>query len=301
MREMVLHIGAAKTGSTSLQKFVFQAVPDLHHFGEVGDGTTETSEERILWSLYGDDDSFYNADMARTLFSNHQGLADGRNLVFSSADVLARGTPSRTASRLRAIVGQDAQVLLVVRNQVTALSSFYAGHGAWLKPAPKPFFRRYVSPRSWMEFQWEVESDSVLRQFLYWECLQPFVGHFGASNCHVVTFEGLVGGDLQSWTTISRLLGCGPEECFRAFSSGQERNRITRGQMALGRLMGALDPWHSPPDVRSLKWASLGGMYTPNWPSGEIERLSAYFGPGNRELSKETGLDLAQFSYPGVA
>jgi hypothetical protein len=299
----VLHIGGAKTASTTLQTQVLLHAPCVHHFGEGNDGVTTLAEEHLLRALLSEDESLFDFAELEGLFRQHREVAGDSTLVFSSADVLLANRPTIAAARLRALLGTDVDVLLVVRNQISALSSLYSGHGAWLKPAPVPYYRRFVSFPDWLDFQWLSPSSSVLASFAYWEQLQPFIAEFGRDRICLVPFETLVKGDAEVWTTVGELFGLKSDEAWRLFCSDHQRERISVWQKRYGQLASFAGPMWPAPDARETsgpitRRLARGPRFVPEWPAGMEERIRAHYRRGNAALEKEFALGLAYLGYP---
>lgn len=303
MTSTVLHLGGAKTASTTLQTAVLLRSPDIHHFGESGDRVTTLEEDLLISSMLNDDEALFDFSEVESLFLKHRKIAGDRTLVFSSADVMLANRPTMAAARLRMLLGIDLNVLLVVRNQFSALTSLYASHGAWLKPAPSPHYRRFVKFDDWLRFQWLRTSSSALASFAYWEQLQPFIAEFGRDRLKVVAFERLVRGDEGTWATISELLGVCPEWAWRQFSGDHQRERISLRQKRYGQVASWAPPISAAPDVRlaSGTFAKLlagGPRFVPEWPLRFVDDTQEYYGVGNAALEQEFALGLAELDYP---
>ena len=302
-RRSVLHIGGAKTASTTFQRALFLRSPHVHHFGEGGDGVTTLVEETLLASLLEDDEAFLDFGEIKAMFRKHRALADGGTLVFSSADVMLANRPTSVAARLRALLGSEVDVLLVLRNQFSALSSLYSGHGAWLKPAPSPYFRRFVKFDDWLRFQWLRTSSSALASFAYWEQLQPFIAEFGRDQIKLVAFERLVKGDEEAWTTVSQLFRVSPEWAWSQFSGDRHRERISLRQKRYGQVASWGPPISPAPDVRLVtgtlgKLLAGGPRFIPKWPREFLGDVRKYYGAGNTALEQVFALGLADLGYP---
>ncbi len=302
---VVLHIGGAKTASTTLQNGVFLQSPNLHHFGEYGDGVTSQDEENIILSIFGLDEPFFSWTSAQETFAKHFQIANGRKMVFSSADALSANRPYLVARRLKRLVGPAAKVLLVIRNQQHALSSYYSGHGAWLKPAPNPYYRSFVKFDDWFEFESRNSLDSKLMTFSYWEQLLPFIETFGRENVHVVCFEDMVNANLTVWNELGDILGIKAEKALHLFQSQHSRIRPTLRQLSLGRICRMGLPFFSTPDVRSFqgrfgRWLGNGNRAELSWKPEQLHRIALYYSPGNILLQQEFNLTLNRWGYPGA-
>jgi hypothetical protein len=303
IQRTILHLGGAKTASTTLQTAVFLRALNIHHFGEGGDGITTAQEEFRLNHLLHDDESLFDYREVEDLFQRHRKLAEDRTFVFSSADVLLANRPTVLANRFYQLLGSETYVLLVVRNQVNALSSLYSGHGAWLKPAPEPHFRRFVRFDDWLRFQWLRPPSSALASFAYWEQLQPFIAKFGRERIKLVTFERLITGDESTWAILSELFGLGPKCAWDLFSTDRQRERISVNQVRYGRALGAMHPFVSAPDVRLVagpirKHLARGSRFVPEWKIDMLDQVQDFYRNGNTALEREFSLGLSDLSYP---
>jgi len=301
----VLHIGGAKTASTTLQTGVLANSKDLHYFGEFGDAITTVEEESLVRSLLEADDSYFDEPAVRDMFLRHIALAGDGTFVFSSADILLACRPRQIAERLFNLMPSPPRVLLVVRNQITAIDSYYSGHGAWLKPAPHPYYRSFVSFNNWWNYQRTVPYNSPMRMFDYSTQLQEFIRLADSGMTTVVAFEDLVEGVHQAWRLLSECLGVDADEARRAFASRRDRNRVTTRHVVAGRVAGALLPWRATPDVRSIDgrlgdFLDRGERFNPSWSKAQIDWANKAFGHGNRALIDAFGLDLHRHGYPGL-
>jgi len=299
-QRVVIHIGAPKTGSTSFQRGVLGGAPSVVHFGEVGDGTTLPAEESVFRTIFDTDDSFYPKFEVTELVNRRIRDSDCSTLVFSSADVLHSNNPSRAASRLRELFGEEASVILVIRNQVDALLSYYAGHGAWLSPAPRPFFHRFVGLQEWLEFQWLLLSSSRLWTFSYWQQIQPFLLMFGARNVKLFTFEDLVAGDVGSWNSLGEVLGIDGNSAMQRFVVRRDRARPKAIDFWVGRVTRTLPLFFGRLGLRPSTPRTFGPEFRPQMPASEILKIVNFYQTGNRKLQEVFGVDLKRHNYPGL-
>jgi hypothetical protein len=299
----VLHIGGAKTASTSMQRGLFGQTPGLRYFGELGDGSTTPEENKLVRSLLEDDDAFFAGGDVKALFARYLADSSDGTLVFSSADIPLASHPALIARRLRALVPDPVTVLLVVREQRDALSSFYSGHGAWLKPAPRPYYRRFVSFDSWLDYLWVEPASRTLRAFSYWHQISPYIEIFGLENVRVLPFEKVVRGDERTWEELGSLTSTAGPVALQRFRSHHERHRITDRRVRFGRLLRWTPPLASMPDVRAIdgplgRILDGGGRFQPTWPDESATALGAFYEEGNAALGEAFGLPLRELGYP---
>lgn len=300
----LIHLGGPKTASTTMQRAVFGNLPEVFHFGEYGDGVTSQQDESIFRSLWELDDQFFNSSVVEHLIDTHLNSAGSRRPIFSSADVFLSNRPKLAAERFRHFFGTDIDILLVVRHQADALVSFYSGHGAWLKPAPRPYFRAFVPFTSWFDFQSLLLPDSKLFTFSYWDQLCPFIDIFGINRIHIVLFEELVNGSGNSWTTFANLIGENAVVLQTHFNSERARERPYRRQALAGQLLSYVLPIIDMPDIRNFdglpgRFLKRGRPFTPLLSKSQRSAIDDYYSQGNLLLSRNFNLDISKWGYPG--
>ncbi len=232
MRKPVIHIGANKTASTTLQRALFSHHSGLHYMGEDGAGYEDYKE--IVNSMVADDDLYYPAERCRDLFQRHYSQVSDQTFLYSNEDVMTSRIPVLCAKRLKSLI-PDAKVLLVIRNQNTAIPSFYANHGAFLKPAPPRYFRRHVSFDDWLSFQAMFPKYGALASFFYNRLVSVYADLFGAENVHILLFEELLEDKKSFIEKLCRVLDIDVDEAIKLLGERHERQRITSRMLAYNR------------------------------------------------------------------
>ena len=287
-----------------MQRAVFGNLPGVSHFGEYGDGVTSQQDETTFRSLWEADDQFFDSSRAKRLIDAQLISAGSRRPIFSSADVFLSNRPKLAAERFKYFFGTDIDILLVVRHQADALISFYSGHGAWLKPAPRPYFRAFVPFVSWFDFQSLLLPDSKLFTFSYWDQLCPFIDIFGIDRIHVVLFEELVSSSGNSWATLANLIGENAAVLQTYFNSERARERPYRRQALAGQFLSYVLPIIDMPDIRNFdgllsRFLKRGRPFTPMLSKSQRSVIDDYYSQGNLLLSRNFKLDISKWGYPG--
>ena len=130
--EYILHIGGNKTASTLLQRKLFSSHNSIYYLGE--DCINYNLIKQDLNNLIHEDDYEFSLNRISKYFKNIN--KNKKVFVFSNEDIMGSRHPSLVAKRLKLLMPK-CKVVIVVRNQITAISSWYVNHGAYLKPAPK--------------------------------------------------------------------------------------------------------------------------------------------------------------------
>lgn len=232
MRHVVIHIGANKTASTTLQRALFRKHTGLHYMGE--DAAGYESYASLVNSMVNDDDLYFLSEECAGLFRRHMGEDVGKTLLYSNEDVMTSRIPMTCARRLNDFL-PGAEILLVVRNQYTAIPSFYANHGAFLKPAPPSYFRRHVSFEDWVGFQTVFIKYGALASFMFNRMLSIYADLFGEQRVHVLLFEEFVENKQQFIEKLSGILRINSKEAGELLKEGHERKRQTNRMLAYNR------------------------------------------------------------------
>ncbi len=130
MRRMVLHIGYPKTGSSSLQRFLFKNRESLAELGvlyPMAESDVRVAQHNIAWSLstgYRFDPSSLTFDSVADLFRE----SEQEVVVISSEDFIQRPDPEAAVQRVRQFATEAevaVDVIVFVRPQYAYINSLY--------------------------------------------------------------------------------------------------------------------------------------------------------------------------------
>lgn len=208
MSRNIIHIGAPKTASTTLQYHLFMSHPDIYCIGEEGLGCDCIRDRHTIQSMETDDDTLYKEHEFELILDVHRGRAGSKVFVFSDVDIMASPIPSVCAGRLRRyFVTQDTQILIVLRDQVSAIQSYYMSHGKYLKPAPPSLYRKEIDFDDWFEFCKVFENKSPLCFFDYYRIVKLYSNYFGKNRVHILFYEDIVDDPDKFGKQLSNVLG----------------------------------------------------------------------------------------------
>lgn len=304
MRQVVIHIGANKTASTTLQRALFSKHTGLHYMGE--DAAGYEGYASIVNSMVNDDDLHFPSEECSALFRKHLSEEVDKTLLYSNEDVMTSRIPATCAKRLHDFL-PDAEILLVIRNQYTAIPSFYANHGAFLKPAPPSYFRRHVSFDDWIKHQVAFIKYGALASFMFDRLLSVYAKLFGEQRMHVLLFEEFVANKQQFIEKLSDILHIDSSEASELLQTGHERKRYTNRMLAYNKFR------------TSFFWGVPFSDYLP-FGHSVVKQLSSFLSAGdparialghdmkqvihdlycedNAALAAKYNLPLAQYGYP---
>ncbi len=299
MARVVLHIGANKTGSTSLQRRLFAARDTICYRGEDGPGWTEQAP--LFTALVEEDDLYAPLDAIAAAFAEMRAEAAGRVMVYSNEDISRSPLPTVCADRLARLL-PEATVVLVVREQRQAIASWYVNHGAYLKGVPRRYWRRFVGFDEWMEHCLRFPRMGPLRGFDYDALVALYAARF--SRVEVLIYEELLTDPAAYAGRWGALLGVERAVVERALGGPRERRRYSRRlhnwsriRSAWPALMPASGAAGGGLDSLWLRWLEGGpamrDWMTPAWQA----RIAERYADGNRRLADRVGLDLQRYGY----
>lgn len=305
MSHSVIHIGANKTASTTLQRALFSGNSHLQYLGEDGDGYADYAP--LVNSLVNDDDLFYPAEACAEFFGHNAAQAGEKTFLYSNEDVMTSRIPLICAKRLQVLM-PDADVVLVMRNQQTAIPSFYANHGAFLKPAPPSYFHRHVAIEDWITFQTMFGKYGALASFRYDQFESLYSSLFGG-RVHVLLFEEFVDNRRVFVEKLSTILRIDPEAAMQALESCHERRRFTGRMLAYNRFRTSF--FWGTEFTKFLpfgtKLARMFDDFLEGGPPAKInaspsirQKIHDLYCEGNSRLAKKYHLPLVQYGYPMV-
>lgn len=302
MTRVLLHPGFPKSGTTSLQKLVFDVLPGIQAITPGAPGDAAMTFFAALFTPEGFEAP--GSDLAKLLVPLAD-PADPRPIVLSNEGLSVVETMHVAARRLHASF-PGAEVVFTVREQLAAVQSLYAKHFTVVRSVPVRRLRgRPVSFEEWLSFQDETYGEHLLDLFEYDRAVRVYAELFGRERVHVLLFE-----DMKAWpemfaVSLASLLGQDPAAVVAALGSGRENTARSAAQAWVYRLEERLGlgsggvreqvpSWIRRPVGKLL---AKGGQPQLELPPGWRERLEARYRAGNAYLSDTFGLDLSGAGY----
>lgn|SRR3990167_2256599 len=217
----IIHIGANKTASTTLQRHGFAKHPEILYLGE--DSAFYEEHKKLLTSVVEDDFLHFDRHNTVALFCSYGAQAQDseRIFVYSDEDISTSRLPHEVAWRLKRLM-PNAKILLVIRNQLLAVPSWYASHGS-LRNVPKPYFGKPVAPADWIDFNLQFPNYAPMAGFLYHRLAQLYASAFGKENVKILLYEDLLANPTKFAKEIADFCGVSSEIFENAFHHHFER------------------------------------------------------------------------------
>ena len=256
-----------------------------------------------MTSLIADDDSHYHHLEVAKVFRRYlcSGSLPSVN-VYSNEDIMTSALPSVCANRLKLLL-PEASVVMVIRNQLTALPSWYAGHGAYLKNVPRRYWRRHVNFNDWLEYCFTFPKTSAIEAMNYYRFYEIFADLYGEENTHVLLYEDLLDTPKLYFQHWADLLEIPLNEIQACVGSRTERvGKSSRRDLA-DRLYYLC--FQRPAPLQEGSTSNMLVRWLNNGPKKEIpiplnwrQKVVEYYRHSNSKLAKRTGYDLAAEGYP---
>lgn len=300
-----IHPGFGKSGTTSLQDFYFGTSA---HFLSIG-RPYETSEHntadfcttlRAHFDAY--DPVYVSKFMAEALEK-----ARGRKLVLSD-ELLARAVyQNQTVLERLKDLYPKAKIIFTLRNQVTALQSYYAAHGRMLKKVPQPYQGRHIRFDDWLDYVLQNPEEQYSGLICYKPIIDLFKKSFGEDAVHILLFEELK-HDLESFAQkLGGALDENPESIVSALNQGQSNKRVSENTLNYIQFrqrflpsfhLTRFIPFGSHIRQAFKKFLSKGSGARLDISPRQQEQIHKLYSPHNRGLAQDYGLDLSKWDYP---
>jgi len=299
---MVIHPGFIKTGTTSLQEFLFFVHPQIHAFGHPHGSDVDVRISQALRRIEGFDD---DPQALRSALAAGRETCPGDRVPVLSDETLT-ADPHLTASVARRLHAHfpQARILFTIRRQEDMIRSFYGRHGRVLFNVPAPWRDRHVDFAAWLDHAWRNRPAGVLGVADYQRTIEIYRTLFGAERIGIVLLEEWVADHAAFADRLSAMLGIDAATTRRLLGNrrthGQETaryvhyDRLRKRFPAAGRMAD-----HLPAGLRGFAGGFLkrGGTQRVDYPAGWPEKLGDLYRDGNRKLAQQYGLPLREYGY----
>lgn len=302
---MLIHIGGNKTASTLLQRRLFSKHSAIRYLGEDCEGYSDLRP--LLNSLVSDDDSHFDFARAKEVFADRFAPSDHDAIcVYSNEDIMTSPLPSVCAARLKELM-PEAEIVMVIRNQLTTWPSWYANHGAYLKQVPRSYWRKHVTLDEWLEYCFSFPNQTPVEAMNYDRYYEIFSEQFGPDRVRVLIYEDLLADPDAYYRQWAALLRISEQSVQQYVATHVERARNSARRMHYDRWSSRLS-W--VPGLSSMQalilssfkpvsaWLDAGPAATVDLPEAWIARISNYYHESNTKLAERTRLDLGSYGYP---
>ena len=304
-----VHIGLPKTGTTTLQKHLFEKHPDVTFLGLFGHKYRDPRLEQLVSSIRLDPAGRYNADLSRELLqASVPSRADAQHTVLLSdarltqrvnrekahIRVIKEVDDETIARRLRDLFGRS-KILITIRSQYDLLWSWYLHDRRNI----------IIQPDRWIEAQLNDGDVGRLGALKYDELVERYRRLFEPENVGFFALEEMK-ADVEGFARkLSAFLGINGDESARLLTGQHENVRASRRMLLYHRLRYRFFPNVDidrllPERIRTAgQWFLRRGQPTIiKTPDDWRPLIHDLYRESNRRMCDLSGLPLEKYGYP---
>tara|TARA_E500000178_G_scaffold215256_1_gene212565 strand:+ start:241 stop:1170 length:930 start_codon:yes stop_codon:yes gene_type:complete len=169
---ILIHVGMPKAGSKSLQRNIFEKVTNINYL---------TSTDKVVKDiLYLNSFEFKNKYLENSINPNTN--LNKKNTVLSCEALTDAEDQFIICDRLKQVFNNNVTIMLILRNQLDFIQSFYLQQLAG---------GVYVSFNTFLKQQFLNHQISILPKLNYYNLIKYYKNTFGSNNVKVILFEEL--------------------------------------------------------------------------------------------------------------
>ena len=294
---LLFHPGVQKTATTTLQS-AFANLSSVQSLGKPN-GLDQRYLNFRKAVIYGEEYSFFEKAQP------FQKYAEGFDKAVLSDEMFRTTVHSHVAARIHKLF-PNAQILITIRNQFTALQSHFVNHAFRLQLTPIDHRSPMIKFSEYLDFCTKRDELSFFNQIDYFKLANAYLHYFGKHRIHVLPFELLSNDADRFYCQIAKILDIDPLE-FAKKERTSKQNPGLSARAANYRRLRRMVPF--PPLSKVLPKKVIGGieafLLKGNGPArvefskDQHVAIVQRFGAGNKWIANTFGLALNEWSYPG--
>jgi len=303
-----VHIGFAKTGTTTHQIHLFSKHPQICYLGKPYEN--DILKKEILNLIMGESLTYNSSSLKEFLLQleiyrrSNEGkvILISDELFVSASKVRDKGL---VAQRIKDVF-EPGKILITIRNQWELLKSAYINGGRLLKNIPARYKGFAIEFKEWLEMSFETPQRSYIGNIVYADTIDYYSRLFGKDNVGVFLFEDFLQNKDDYIRRLSDFLGIDARESARLLKEKHENPRLSQSQVDFELASSKFGPAGKIPLVsvalRRLfdikKRFKSSGKASVEMPDEWKERLRLFYSEGNMKLIKNHNLPLEKYEYP---
>jgi len=297
MKEIFIHIGHSKTGTTTLQDHLFSKHNQIAYLGRPYKNSLFEKEVRKLTLQ---DSTQYNHKGLKSVIDTYRNGIKDKSIViseetFSTVRCTDRGL---MANRIKNIF-YPCKIIITIRNQFDIIRSYYLNFDCIIEKLDKPS-RHIVDFKEWIQYMLKNKEFSYLSEIKYYSDL------FGYDNVIVLLFEEFVHNKKLFIEKLSSFIGVDEKQSFNLINHKHERKGPSQREFTYMKLIAkyflglsinnylSLGKTANNLIINFLKKGRKPVIQIDEW----VQSLEEFFREGNNKISKEYDLPLAKYNYP---
>jgi hypothetical protein len=307
MCTLYVHVGYAKTATTTFQKHVFKQHPEIDYLGKFipGFGFRDGALTHEINELISSDETRYRGVGALKALAREYRARSRRPVLLISTESLVHpwATDRGLVARRLYEALSPCRIIFTIREQLDSIRSFYGRHGRFceylflVKEEREPV-RSPLAFSDWLKFCLRSLDKNYLSTIQYGETIRYYAGLFGRQSVGVFLYEEFVADTRAYLTKLWDFLGIRDVATALQLVNGKhELPALSRGEVFFRRVATRVPFLRgATPSAAERLVPQLGRARVFISPQ-ETKRLSALYADGNRELAETFDLPLKRFGY----
>ena len=309
---LVLHIGAPKTATSTLQNAFFPRHQGMFFLGKEVDGKRAWTGwrsreiETLMLGLERTNLNFKpNRQAVARMVDEIRAAAGSRPVVISSEDLCLFSALDSFAKieRIRELFGSlgKIRIILAVREQVSLLKSIYiTEHRGEMLHLPGTKHNWYPSFDQYLDIHFRYACGAVLESFRFAAMIEQYESFVGAENICVYAFSDFQSDPVGVLRTLCRFMGIDDRDpCLEQTAVTRENQHGSARDYAMTQLRQRLTGGRSicaflPVAAKTFfrQWLSRGGSFDFAPSLGAVRRIADYYRADNEALFAKRGIRL---------
>ncbi len=313
--DILIHVGFPKCASTTLQENFFVQCEDVEYIGQCSPSVNMAAFENSIFlsSLLSLEECVFEEKYEEVLATLKSVLSGTKPAVVSSELAMishyqsGMGTVAATdrwviANRYKRLF-PNAKILMVIRNQLSFLRSYYAA-------AKRSSIPLTMSFNQWLSFQQDRFDNGLQSVFHipdYQLIYEMYEKIFGMNNIKVMLLENFIKNSSEALADICRFIGINDSVAANFNLDDRRNTRNSYAQALLGKAAIGFRPlkrvlpksWNS----RLLHYHLMNAAgavfpFQPEYSESWKKDLRTLYKKGNRKLNNKLGLNMEMVDYP---
>jgi hypothetical protein len=297
MSKWTIHIGPGKTGTTFLQNIVLGRCDGIVAAGRPNNRRQEY--QAFFQAVTRDEDEAAALGVIGAFAAAE--ASSGKPVVLSDELLALAPMWTVTAGRLSKAI-PDAHILLTIRNQLTAIPSYYSNHGRSLMNVPDPYRGRFVGLPAWFDYAVRDGHNDFIKA-IDRALASTFLRYF-PGRVHILTYETMVKDKAAFGDSLSDLIGADIRGLLASDArvNPRQSTRALYYQVLRAKLLPAVRfsklPFGDRLKPLAERFLKSGASIDVELTDEQKNTIGARYAAGNAWIQEHFGLDLAGQGYP---
>ena len=306
MKNIFIHPGFTKAGTTTLQNYFFEKNPKIFSLGKPYN-SKNTQIKRQLSLEIQKNICFYNEKKVLNLIKKILPKKHKGPIILSDETISSSIVRNQIIANRLKFFFPNSKILFTIRNQITSIQSYYPNRGRILKNAPNPYNGKHVNFKDWFENSLKNFEDSFLCTINYEPLINLFSDLFGKSNIKILLFEEFANNLNLFCNQLGNFIHIETGIIYKQLQNKKANKRDSKNKILYKRFREKFLPNFHPTEYMGYgstirkKFNFLinkGEKYDVKLSDKHKNTIIAIYKESNKKLSRKFNLDLKKWDYP---